>query len=168
LLNRGPKDQDRSQTIELIVKGLVELGDYAKEKNVSVLLESHGEVVYTADLMSIMEKADHPNVGLVWDAYNMWSVTKEPPVQVYASLKKYIRHTHIKDAKLINGKEQYVLLGTGTSPIFEAVDALAKDHYSGYYSFEWEKLWHPEIDEPEIAIADYPKVMQRHFEGLKL
>jgi sugar phosphate isomerase/epimerase len=162
--NDFPKDQDRNATIELIVKGLLELGDYAKSSNVSVLLESHGEVVYIADLQKIMQEAEHPHTGLVWDAYNMWSVTKEPPAQVYASLQKYIRHTHIKDAKLINGKEQYVLLGTGESPIFEAIDILAKNNYKGYYSFEWEKLWHPEIDEPEIAIADYPKAMKKHFE----
>ena len=112
-----------------------------------------------------MKAASHPHVGMVWDAHNMWSATKEPPAQVYATLKNYIRHTHIKDARLINGKEQYVLLGTGESPIFEAVDALAKGGYKGYYSFEWEKLWHPEIDEPEIAIADYPKAMKRHFEA---
>ena len=162
--NDFPKDADRNETIDLIVKGLLELGEYGRESNVSVLLESHGEVVYTADLLKIMEHSEHPNVGLVWDAYNMWSVTKESPAQVYASLKKFIRHTHIKDAKLVNSKEQYVLLGKGESPIFEAVDALAKDNYKGYYSFEWEKLWHPEIDEPEIAIADYPKAMMLHFE----
>jgi sugar phosphate isomerase/epimerase len=161
--NDFPKDQDKNATISLIVKGLLELGDYAKSSNVSILMESHGEVVHMADLQTIMKQAEHPHVGLVWDAYNMWSVTKEQPVQVYALLKNYIKHTHIKDAKLVNGKEQYVLLGTGESPIFEAVDALAKDNYKGYYSFEWEKLWHPEIDEPEIALADYPKTMRRHF-----
>jgi hypothetical protein len=50
-------------------------------------------------------------------------------------------------------------------PIFEAIDALAKSGYKGYYSFEWEKLWHPEILEPEVALADYPKAMKKHFEN---
>jgi sugar phosphate isomerase/epimerase len=166
--NDFPKDQDRDLTKELIAKGLLELGDYAKNTNVAVLLETHGEVVYTADLLQIMQAAEHEHVGMVWDAYNMWSVTKEPPASVYDALKKYIKHTHIKDAKLINGKEQYVLLGTGDSAIFEAIDILAKNNYKGYYSFEWEKLWHPEIDDPEIAIADYPKAMQKYFATLHL
>jgi sugar phosphate isomerase/epimerase len=165
--NDFPKDQDRNATKDLIAKGLLELGDYAKNTNVSVLLESHGEVVYTADLLQIMQAAAHKHVGLVWDAYNMWSVTKEAPADVYASLKNYIRHTHIKDAKTINGKEEYVLLGTGDSAIFEAIDILAKNNYSGYYSFEWEKLWHPEILDPEIALADYPVAMRKNFEKPK-
>ncbi|HEY9343016.1 MAG TPA: TIM barrel protein, partial [Hanamia sp.] len=100
---------------------------------------------------------------LVWDVVNMWSVTKEPPAQVYGKLKKYIRHTHIKDLAFANDEQQYVLLGKGTTPVFEAIDILAKDKYKGYFSFEWEKLWHPEIAEPEIAIADYAKVMKEHF-----
>jgi len=166
--NDFPKDQDKNLTKDLIAKGLLELGNYANSTNVSVLMETHGQVVYTADLLDIMKASTHKHVGLIWDAYNMWSVTKESPADVYAYLKNYIRHTHIKDAKEIDGKERYVLLGTGNSPIFEAVDLLAKNNYTGYYSFEWEKLWHPEIDAPEIAIADYPKAMQQHFAALNL
>jgi sugar phosphate isomerase/epimerase len=162
--NDFPADQTHEQTIQLIVEGLKYLGDYAAGKIEAVLLETHGKVVYTADVLNIMQQAQHPHVGLVWDAYNMWSVTKEPPQIVYDSLKNYIRHTHIKDARLINGEEQYVLLGTGDSAIFEAIDILAKNKFPGYYSFEWEKLWHPEIDDPATAIADYPKAMQRHFQ----
>ena len=110
-----------------------------------------------------MKAADNPNVGLVWDIANMWSVTKEPPVEVYQKLKKYIHHTHIKDLRMIDGKEHYTLLGKGEVPIFAAIDALMKGGYRGYYSFEWEKLWHPEIEEPAIALADYPEAMKQHF-----
>lgn len=166
--NDVPDAQTKEETIALIVSSLKELGDYASAKNVYVLMETHGKIVYTADLLHIMQQTNHPHIGLVWDAYNMWSVTKEPPAQVYASLKNYIRHAHIKDAKLINGKEEYVLLGEGTSPIFEAVDLLAKNNYTGYYSFEWEKLWHPEIGDSSVAIADYPKKMRAHFKSLNL
>lgn len=161
--NRFPKEQDRNTTIGLIVKGLLELGDYAKEKNVTVLMETHGDVVKIEDLEIIMRSAIHPNIGLVWDISNMWTVTKEPPAEAYQQLKKYIRHTHIKDAKLVDGKLQYKLLGQGDVPIFEAIDVLSKGGYKGYYSFEWEKMWHPEIAEPELAIADYSKVMKQHF-----
>ena len=126
-------------------------------------METHGDVVYASDLLHIMQSAAHENVGLVWDISNMWTVTKEPPAEVYQKLKKYIRHTHIKDAKLVNGKPQYTLLGQGDVPIFEAIDTLHRNGYKGYYSFEWEKLWHPEIAEPEIALADYPEAMRKHF-----
>ena len=28
---------------------------------------------------------------------------------------------------------------------------LVKNDYKGYYCFEWEKKWHPEIEEPELS-----------------
>ena len=82
---------------------------------------------------------------------------------MYKKLKKYIRHTHIKDAIVADGKPQYKLLGQGEVPIIDAIKILKKGDFKGYYSFEWEKLWHPEILDPEIAFADYPKVMKQHL-----
>ncbi len=161
--NNFPKDQEQAATIELIAKGLRELGDYAKGGDVKVLMETHGDLVHVADVEKIMKLAEHPHVGLIWDVVNMWSITGEPPTQVFEKLKKYIHHTHIKDEKRVDGKLKYVLLGEGEAPIFEAIDILAKGGYKGYYSFEWEKLWHPEIESPEIALANYPKVMAQHF-----
>jgi sugar phosphate isomerase/epimerase len=164
--NQLPKDRDRQESLNLIIAGLKELGEYASKSKVTVLLESHGELIYKKDLLFVMEGAGNPHVGLVWDVCNMWIITKESPEEVYALLKPYIRHTHIKDLKIENGKEEYVLLGTGIVPIFQAIDLLYKNHYPGYYSFEWEKLWHPEIIEPQIALADYPVAMRRHFEKI--
>lgn len=164
--NNFPKDQDKNTTLQLIVDGLKTLGDYARDKNVTVLLETHGDVVWIADLVSIMQGVAHPAVGLIWDISNMWTVTKEDPADAYQKLKPYIRHTHIKDATLADGKLQYTLLGQGDVPILKAVTELAKGGYNGYYSFEWEKLWHPEIAEPEVALAHYPTAMKAHFRTL--
>ncbi len=163
--NKLPKDQDRNMTIGLIISGLKELGEYARNTHVRVLMESHGELVHSDDLKRIMEASAGKHVGMVWDIFNMWSATKESPSAVYADLKKYIHHTHIKDGKLSDGKIQLVLLGKGESPIFEAIDILSKDGYKGFYSFEWEKLWNPEIEEPEIALADFPIAIKKHFEA---
>ena len=94
-----PADQEENATIDLIIKGLVVLGDHAKGSGVKVLLESHGKVVRSDLLLRIMEGAGHRQVGLVWDVYNMWSVTKESSESAYKALKKYIDHVHIKDAR---------------------------------------------------------------------
>jgi sugar phosphate isomerase/epimerase len=161
--DKFPNGIEKSVTIDLIINGLLILADHAKGSTVSVLIESHGDLVKTSDLAVIMGSAKHPNAGMIWDITNMWTINREPPKEVYKTLQPYIRHAHIKDAKIIDNKEQYVLLGRGEVPIFEAIDALSQGGYSGYYSFEWEKLWHPEIGDPEIALADYAAVMKAHF-----
>jgi sugar phosphate isomerase/epimerase len=162
--NNIPKNEpQKAAALDLIIKGLLELGEFAKGSDVSVLVESHGDLVKIDDLEFVMKAAKHPNTGMIWDVANMWTITKEPPVEAYKTLKSYIKHTHIKNAKLVGDKVNYVLLNDGEVPIFEAIDALANGGYKGFYSFEWEKLWHPEIGEPEIALADYPKAMKAHF-----
>ena len=161
--NKFPKGRTKDQTINTVIENLLILGAYAKSRNVTVLLETHGDFSGSDDILKVMKGASHPNIALVWDIANMWTITKESPSLVYAKLKKYIRHTHIKDAKLIGDKLEYKLLGQGEVPIFEALDILSKNNYKGYYSFEWEKLWHPEIAEPEIALANFPGVMKKHF-----
>jgi sugar phosphate isomerase/epimerase len=113
-----------------------------------------------------MKDATHSNVGLVWDFANMWTITKEPPAEAYRLLKKYIHHVHVKDAKQEDGKLKYVRLGQGDVPVAEAIGALARDGYKGFYSYEWEKLWHPELEEPENVLADYPSVMKKYFNKL--
>lgn len=161
--NDLPKDQDRQQTINLISENLLELGRYAKEANVTVLLESHGQVIWKDVLLEIMRKAEHPNVGLIWDFFNMWSITNESPTDVYKALGKYIRHVHVKDGSMVNGKPAYTFIGKGIAPVKETMDLLKAGGYKGYYSFEWEKMWHPEIPEPELAFVDYPKAIQTYF-----
>ncbi len=159
--NNFPKDQDKKQTMDLIAQGLLKLGDYAKGAQVTVLLESHGDLIYKDELLQVMQQAEHSNVALIWDIFNMWSVTKEPPAEVFKTLRKYIRHTHVKDARNVDGKYNYVLTGEGETPLAEAINALKSSGYAGYYSFEWEKMWHPEIADPEVAMPHYPKVMRK-------
>ncbi len=161
--NLFPKEQSKETSMEWMSKGLLELGDHAKGSSVKVLIESHGDLVHSDDLLAVMQTAKHPNTGMIWDVTNMWIMTGEAPKEVYNKLKPYIHHTHIKDAKKVNDAITYQLMGEGEVPIFTAIDILQKDGYKGYYSFEWEKLWHPEIAEPEIALADYPKKMTAHF-----
>lgn len=161
--NNLPKDDTRSAIIELIIQGLQQLGAYAKGSGVTVLLESHGDVVRKDDLAKILSSVDSKQVGLIWDITNMWTVTRETPADVYPILASYIKHVHIKDAKLNGDKLDYVLLGNGDTSIMQAIDLLFAQQYQGYYSFEWEKLWHPEIAEPEIAIADFAEVMHARF-----
>lgn len=164
--NNFPEGQSHEKTIELIVNGLQQLGDYAKNTSVTVLMETHGDVVESTTIQNIMQQTNHPKTGLVWDPVNMWFKTKEPPTHAYEAIKNYIQHVHVKDLNIVDNKEHYVLLGKGESPILEALKVLAKNNYKGYYSFEWEKLWHLEIAAPEIALADYPTAINNYFQKI--
>jgi sugar phosphate isomerase/epimerase len=155
----------RAPALEHIATSLRELGDYAGPKNVTVLLESHGDFTDAPTLREILEKAGSPHVGLLWDAHNTYVDGREDPAVTVSQLGSYIRHTHLKDARVEGGEDHYVLTGRGGVPVKRQVELLVAAGYAGYYSFEWEKAWHPEIEEPEVAIADFARVVTRYLQA---
>lgn len=160
--NNYPKEFSKKETNDRIVSGLIELSDYAKGGQTEVLMETHGEVVWTTDLVEIMQKTNRKNVNLIWDFFNMYIVTRQKPIEMYAALKPYIRHAHLKDGIIeADWKFKYVFPAEGNSAIREVVEILRKDNYKGYYSFEWEKRWHPEIGEPEKAFPAFIEFMKK-------
>ncbi|HEX6465874.1 MAG TPA: sugar phosphate isomerase/epimerase family protein [Terriglobales bacterium] len=157
----GPRDQ----VVERVAAGLNNLGNYAGPKQVTVLIESHGDFTNSAILREVLEKARSPHVGLLWDAHNTFAEGNEDPQVTVSQLAKYIRHTHLKDSRPEGNGRRYVLTGRGDVPVRRQVELLAASGYRGDYSFEWEKAWHPDIDEPEIAIADFAKVVRQYLHG---
>ena len=152
-----------------IARGLRELGDYARPKGVTVLIESHGDFTDSPTLIEILRQADSPAVALLWDAHHTFVSGKEAPEDTVRQLGSYIRHTHLKDSVPAgtggSGDRRYVLTGTGEVPVRRQIEALAHTAYRGYYSFEWEKRWHPEIEEPEIAFAQFATVAGEYLRG---
>jgi sugar phosphate isomerase/epimerase len=163
--NQLVKGEERKVTIDRIVAGLRELGDQAKGSGVTIIVESHGEFTTAPPLLEIIKGANHPNVAFLWDAHHT-CVAGEKPAETFKQLGRYVRHTHLKDSRAPKGDEKgrrYVLTGTGEVPVKETVKVLAAGGYKGYYSFEWEKRWHPEIEDPEIAFPHYAKVMREYL-----
>lgn len=149
----------QDETIARVAKSLRQLGEYAGPKNVTVLLESHGDFVHAPALLDILQQADSPHVALLWDAHNTYVEGQEDPEVTVSRLGKYIRHTHLKDSVTKSGEDHYVLTGRGTVPVKKQVQLLVDIGYQGYFSYEWEKAWHPDIEEPENAFPVYAEVM---------
>jgi sugar phosphate isomerase/epimerase len=149
----------REQVIEHVAKALHQLGDYAGPKNVTVIIESHGDFTDSPTLRAVLEQANSPHAALLWDAHHTFVSGKEDPTYTVAQLAKYIRHTHLKDSRPEGTDVHYVLTGQGVVPVKRQVQTLVEMGYTGFYSFEWEKVWHPDIEDPEIAIADYARVV---------
>jgi len=153
----------RDQMLAHIAGALHGLGDHANGKGVTVLIESHGAFTDSPALLEILQKADSPNVALLWDAHHTFVSGKEQPEDTVRQLGRFIRHTHLKDSVPAGNDRRYVLTGTGEVPVKRQIAALAKIGYRGFYSFEWEKRWHPEIEEPERAIAHYATVASEYL-----
>ena len=155
-------DEPRTALVERVAAGMRELAAHAKGSGVEVIIESHGEVTDSATLKAILTAAG-PGTALLWDAHHTVVASKEAPADTYRELGTWVRHTHLKDSRPQGADVRYVLTGDGTVPVREIVKVLAGAGYKGYYSFEWEKKWHPEIEDPEVAIPHYAKVMREYL-----
>lgn len=151
----APNDETKAR----VAAGLRELGAYAGPHHVTVIIESHDHFTSSATLKDVLSKADSEHVGLLWDAHHTFATSNEDPEFTVKQLGQWIRHTHLKDSVGSGEDRKYVLTGRGNVPIQRQIEALRSIGYKGFYCFEWEKLWHPDIDDPEIAIADYARVV---------
>ena len=77
-------------------------------------------------------------------------------------------NVHLKDARRTPDGWQLVLLGEGELPIQSALQRLQERRYPGAISVEWEKRWHPELAEPEIAYPQHLALLHRYERDLSL
>ena len=154
-------DGPREPVLARVASGLRELGTYSGERGVTVIIESHGDFTDSPTLSEILTRADSSNVGLLWDAHHTFVSGKEDPQFTVEKLGRYIRHTHLKDSVPAADGRRYVLTGRGDVPVRKQIEVLAATGYTGCYTFEWEKVWHPELEEPEIAFADFAEFVRK-------
>jgi sugar phosphate isomerase/epimerase len=161
--DKVPAGEARPDVIARVAEGFQQMAAHAKAAGVVVLMESHGDFTTSKDLVAI-ERAVHSEAfALLWDAHHTFVAGGEAPADTYAALGRFIRHTHLKDSKAAGTDRRYVLTGTGEVPVKAQVSVLAKAGYKGYYGFEWEKKWHPEIEEPEVAFPHYARTMGEYL-----
>lgn len=141
----------RDETVNWIAEGLSTLTDRLDGTGVSVWLETHGDFTSANALTSILQKADRPSIGLIWDPVNQFvengSFSLLPP-----HLAQRVQHVHIKDVIRTDLGAKYALPGQGSFPLSELIAVLRHMPTVQCISFEWEKLWHPELAVPEIAL----------------
>ena len=75
--NNYVKGVPRDMMLAHIARGLRELGDYARPKGVTVLIESHGDFTDSPSLLALLEQAASPSVALLWDAHHTFVSGKE-------------------------------------------------------------------------------------------
>lgn len=163
--DRVPTGATRNETRDNIAACLRAVAERAPS-GVRVALETHGDFARGLAAAEIIRLADRPNVALIWDVAN--SVAAGDSIEAAAQeVSPYLAHVHLRDARPVKGQKAWlpVLAGRGAVSLSAAVNALRRLEYDGYVSFEWEKYWHPEIEEPEVALPDFVKAMKAIFQG---
>lgn len=159
-----PKDKSLSDVQKELAARWLSLAEYAAPRGVKVLLESHDYFTASYKIAPLLNLVKHPSIGTIWDVHHPVRFDNEPVADYWNTLKDSIFHVHVKDSlPLPDKKSNHVLCGEGDIPIKAAIDILKKSNWSGTVCVEWEKTWHPSIQEPEIAMPQYLKKLKEYL-----
>lgn len=120
------------------------LAEAASRCVVDLLVETHDAWSKAADAAELVSGI--PGTGVLWDVAHTHRAGE--PVTTSAELAGEARVVHVKDAL----GDRLCALGDGDVPLRAVVAALAATAPDAWLSFEWEKLWHPELAEPGDAL----------------
>lgn len=148
-------------TVQAVADSLSALAPYAAEHGVTLVLETHDHFSTGRQVNEVLSRVNHPQVRALWDLHHPFR-QGETPTETYQSVAPFLKHTHVKDSQ----KGHYCLLGEGDVPVPEMLSLLATHPYADalWISLEWEKRWHPDIAEPEIAFPQYARTLRALLE----
>lgn len=150
-----------TEVLDMIADGIKAVCKSAEGTDVKVLLEVHGNVNTAERVLYIANRVNSDSFGIIWDIMHSDKAYGDEIEPFYNAVKHLVLHTHIKDCVRESGALCGV--GDGDIPIIKIINMLKNDGYDGYFEFEWEKQWHPELAEPETAFKDYVEYMKRNF-----
>ena len=146
---------DRDSTRRWVADSIQRLAEITAPKGVEVWLENHGDFAGARETAEIVAQSASLQAGVVWDPANSYIATQERPTEGAAILGSTIRHVHIKDLRRNGNGWKHVAMGDGDFPLSELLSVLRQLHYDRFLSFEWEKKWHPEIEDAEVALPHF-------------
>ena len=159
---RNPPELDLDQSIQAVGEMLALLSEHAEQAGVKIAVETHDEFASAATVGRALRIAPSRAVGAVWD---MWHTNRvgETPEQALRELSGRVVNVHLKDAKRKGSNDwELSLLGEGDIPVKDGLRLLHESGYSDFISVEWEKKWHPEIAEPEVAYPQHIAVLREY------
>jgi sugar phosphate isomerase/epimerase len=160
----GIGDVGREEATQAIVRHFKDAAAIAKQYGVKLLLETHDDWTSCAHVKAVMEQVDQEAVGVLWDLHHPYRTLGEQPEETWAALGSWVEYTHVKDSRILpdtDGKFQYCLPGEGNIPLPDMYKLLERNGYSGFYTLEWEKKWHPEIEHAEVSFPKYVEYMRK-------
>jgi sugar phosphate isomerase/epimerase len=159
----------RRARLEAAARVLEAAAPVAERLGVAIGVETHDSFSASRVVAELLALADVPSVGAVWDSHHPYRMG-EQPAEIYANLGPRILLAQVKDARRAPERAdgwQLVLLGEGEVPVRGMLEVLAAGGYPGWISVEWEKRWHAEIEEPEVALPQHLKLLDTWMNELR-
>ncbi|MGY0024170.1 sugar phosphate isomerase/epimerase family protein [Streptomyces sp. cg35] len=136
----GGDEQSAEEADATAARRLGVAAEYAADRAVRVLLETHDSHRTGADASRVVGPVGHRNVGVLWDVMHTW-LGGEQPSASYAALSPYLGYVQVKDIAGPHDKTP-LPLGAGVLPLAECVEVLSRAGWDGWLCWEYEARWY--------------------------
>ena len=147
--------EDQEDVVRAVLESL--LPRFA-EKHVCLLIKSVGIYADTTRLRNLMDSFARDELAVLWDMHHPYRDRQESPDTTIRNLGGYVRHVHLRDS---NDDLSYNLIGEGTIPVREMMDALYSIDYDGFISLEWKPEWVSDLEDREMIFAHFLNYMNQ-------
>lgn len=147
---------DNEQNVRSFIEQTVQA---AQSKGIVMLVETVGIYADTKRLAELLNSYACDNVAALWDLHYPYREAGELPENTVTNLGAYIRHIHIKDSDSETG---FNLVGEGSLPIADIMNALRSINYDEFISIEWDPKWDSEICDMDIIFPHFVSYMSRY------
>jgi sugar phosphate isomerase/epimerase len=160
---------DRQASLAAAARVLSHSVPHAERLGVAIGVETHDAFSSSSVVAELLALVPSGVVGAVWDSHHPYRMGQRAS-EVWSDIGRRTLLAQVKDARPDPARAdgwQLVLLGQGEVPVREMLGLLRAGGYEGWISVEWEKRWHPEIEEPEVALPQHLSVLRTWLSELE-
>jgi sugar phosphate isomerase/epimerase len=155
-----PKHVSHDEGLAMAARHLRQIVKICKPHHTQPLVETHDDWSTSSAARNLLHEFDPSDAALLWDVESTYRAG-ETPRDTAESLRRHIRHIHLKDSLRASGNIVPKLLGEGDVPLADVFTALRGIGYDGWICLETEKRWHPEVaPAPEVSIPHFARFMK--------
>ncbi len=129
----------------------------ARENDVVLLIKTTGIFADTGKLRNLLDYMTDDRLAVLWDMRHPYYDFKESADTTIKNLGAYVKHVHLRDSAE-NG--DYAIIGEGTLPIDEMMQALRSIDYSGFISLEWKPGWVEGMNDHTLIFPHFINFME--------
>lgn len=154
----GPLGESKKSLLRRVCARLGQVCDYARNRDVTVLIENGGTFATAADLVEIIRRVAQPQLAASYDAATAVAAGEDPSAGVEA-LGRWLRVARLRDQR----KGHPCRLGTGEVPLQSFLAAVRRsDSEHGIDPWAvctWDRAWMPELAPAEEVLPAASKLI---------
>ena len=147
--------QDHEEQVRAFLNEVLPDAAYYK---VALLIKTTGIYANTERLRAVMDDYACDELAALWDIHHPYRDFGESPDTTIRNLGGYVKHVHLRDS---DDDLSYNLIGEGTLPVKDMMNALSSIDYNGFISLEWKPEWMEELTDREIIFSHFRRSQAR-------